>query len=230
MLTTIISAFLIGNVIAWFSGAAPINFPEVPYNEQQQQQVSYLKDELKAHPDDVDVLLELGQIYSHHNRLEKADTLLSKALDKAPKNPLAQAAYYSNDGKLAGAMFDPSMGIYKLTRLHSAMDEVNAAAEAAPDNVQVRLIRLMTFAFVGEISGYSETVFEDEQWFKQQFSQDFPDTIKQLVYISLAQAYQSKDAQQASQYMQLANSIGPCPNTLATACQALPEAALAAES
>lgn len=232
MLTAIISSLIIGNVIAWFSGAAPIDFPKVPYTEPQQQQLTYLQQALKETPDDIDVLLELGQLYSHHNQLDKADDVLSEALELAPENGLAQAAYYSNDGKLAGAMFDPGMGIYKLVRLRSAMSAVNDATENHPDDIQIRLIRLMTFAFVGEISGYSEKVFEDEAWFKQQFSTDpsTPDAIKQLVYLALAHAYQPQNSEQSGRYLAQAQQIGPCPNTLANVCETLPTATLAAES
>ncbi|ASP37682.1 hypothetical protein CHH28_02905 [Bacterioplanes sanyensis] len=232
MLTAIVSSFIIGNVIAWFSGAAPIYFPPVPYNEQQQQQVLYLEQSLQQDPNDVDVMLELGQLYSHHNHLDKADALLGQALQQQQDNTLAQAAYYANDGKLAGAMFDPGMGIYKLVRLRSAMDAIDQAAEQTPDNVQVRLIRLMTFAFVGEISGHADTVFEDEAWFQQQIENDeqFPGAIKQLVYIALAHTYQQQDSNRASGYFSKAMALGPCPNTLLDTCQAMPEAMLAEES
>lgn len=223
IVTFILTSFLIGNVVAWFSGAAPIEFKEIAFNENQSEQFSFLSNELKSAPQDVDLLIELGQLLSNHNRIDEADAILSKAVLLAPENPLAKAIHASNEGKQAGAMFDPLMGLYKLAKLKAAMTDLNEAALAAPNDFNVRLVRLLTFAFVGEISGHYETVFEDESWFTEIFSNDMsvPSQVKQLVYVAMAHIYRNEDKDKSMQYITLSNGIGPCPNTFEASCAQL---------
>jgi len=223
IMTFILTSFLIGNVVAWFTGAAPIEFKEIAFNEQQSQQYAFLSNELKSAPNDIDLLIELGQLLSNHNRIDEANTLLTQAVALAPNNPLANAIYASNRGKQAGAMFDPLMGLYKLGKLKAAMSDLNDAALAAPNDFNVRLVRLLTFAFVGEIGGHYETVFDDESWFTGIFSNDVsvPSQVKQLVYVAMAHVYRNADQDKSIQYITLTNGIGPCPNTFEASCAQL---------
>ncbi len=219
-----VSTFLIGNTIAWFSGAAPIHFEKIPYSESDIELKEYLIGEMNSMPNDTDIQLKLGQLYSQHNELKKAEALLYSALSADPNNMLAKAAYYANDGKLAGEMIDLSMGIYKLIRLKTAMRKIDQAAEQANDDIQVRLTRLITFAHVGKIGGQFSRVFDDEKWFldaieSQQESLPLP--IQQLVYISLAYAYQLEESEpsvKSIQYYRMATALGDCPRVLSKSC------------
>ncbi|WP_020415024.1 hypothetical protein [Microbulbifer variabilis] len=230
VLTILISSLFIGNIVAWFSGAAPIDFKKVAYSKSETEQLQFLKAELEQDQSDTELMLQLGQLYSYHNEIDRADELLSLAYQKDPDNMLVKAAYFSNDGKLAGAMFDPVMGIYKLYRLRNAMSQVDAAAVQANSDFNVRLVRLLTFSFVGEISGHFDRVFEDEVWFNAVIDEDpaaLPAEVRQLVYLALANAYWVKGQEDssefsiASDYFQKAESLADCPSTMQDACKQL---------
>ncbi|WP_445359829.1 tetratricopeptide repeat protein [Microbulbifer sp. EKSA005] len=236
VLTILISSFFIGNVVAWFSGAAPIEFGKIAYSEGEMEQVEFLQQEIGENSTDPDLMLELGQLFSHHNELEKAAHLLEAAYQQRPEDMLIRAAYYSNEGKRAGAMFDPAMGLYKLYRLRHAMDEVDQAGLSADSDFNVRLIRLITFSYVGEVSGHFERVFEDEAWFKNLMDSDpdlLPAAMQQVVYLSLANAYWVKagegteDLAVAMDYYQKAIAMAPCPATMQTSCEQLGQMAVA---
>ncbi|GAB2884806.1 hypothetical protein ACCI51_09615 [Microbulbifer echini] len=230
VLTILISSLLIGNVIAWFSGAAPIDFKKIAYSDSEAEQLRFLKSELDQNQPDPELMLQLGQLYSYHNEIERAGDLLGNAFQQDPNNMLIKAVYFSNEGKLAGAMFDPVMGIYKLYRLRHAMNQVDEAASQADNDLNVRLVRLLTFSFVGEISGHFDRVFEDEDWFKDLIDEDpqaLPAEVKQLVYLALANAYRVKGLENsaelnvAADYYQKAERLAACPTTMQEACEQL---------
>ncbi|BBM03082.1 hypothetical protein [Microbulbifer sp. GL-2] len=230
-LTILISSLFIGNIVAWFSGAAPIDFKKVAYSQSETEQLNFLKAELQQDQSDTELMLQLGQLYSYHNEIEQADDLLGTAFQEDPDNMLVKAAYFSNEGKMAGAMFDPAMGIYKLYRLRHAMSQVDEAAVQASSDFNVRLVRLLTFSFVGEISGHFDRVFEDEEWFNTLIDEDpkaLPAEIRQLVYLALANAYRIKGLGEdstelniASDYYQKAKNLADCPSTMQDACEQL---------
>ncbi|MFS1525527.1 hypothetical protein ACL7TT_15680 [Microbulbifer sp. 2304DJ12-6] len=220
----------IGNIVAWFSGSAPIEFEKIAYSGRDDKQLNFLHARLDENKSDTASMLQLGQLYSQHNEIGKAAGLLGRAYRKEPDNMLIKAAFYSNEGKLAGAMFDPLMGIYKLYRLRHAMGQVDAAALEANSDFSVRLIRLLTFAYVGPIGGFFHRVFEDEAWFNALISET-PKAIsmeaKQLIYIALANAYlikereDSADMATASNYYQKAMVLARCPYILQASCKEL---------
>ena len=119
-----ITSLLIGNVIAWFSGAAPIEFAKIPYSKQDSEQLTSLSVELKKFPDDTSLLVEMGAIYSMHNQLDKAEEILAQALSIEPDNSAASAWFNANQIKQAGAMLDLSMGMYKLYLLNKSAEEL----------------------------------------------------------------------------------------------------------
>ncbi|WP_226647809.1 hypothetical protein [Microbulbifer variabilis] len=230
MLTILISSLLIGNIVAWFSGAAPIDFKKIDYSKTEVEQLEFLTAELGEDQSDPELMLQLGQLYSYHNEINRAGELLGAAYQQDPQNMLIKASYFSNEGKLAGAMFDPAMGLYKLFRLRQAMNQVDEAALQASSDFDVRLVRLLTFSFVGEVSGHFDRVFEDEDWFIPLIEKDtdaFPTEVRQLVYLALANAYRVKGQDNrdelniALDYFQKAESLAECPNTMQDACEQL---------
>lgn len=230
ILIFVLSSFVIGNTVAWFSGAAPINFAPIAYSETEQQQMSSLKAAIKRDESDADAQLALGQLYSYHNDIDLARPPLLKALQTLPDSPLAQAAYYANDGMLAGASVDFTMGIYKTIRLRTAMEKINDAAQVAEQDFSVRLVRLVTFSYVGEYGGLFDEVFKDEAWFNQLFEQagkDMPAAIKQTAWIALAHVYLNQVANSeenmkvGKKYYAMASALGPCPTTLQPSCSQL---------
>ncbi|MCO1334756.1 hypothetical protein MO867_10435 [Microbulbifer sp. OS29] len=230
VLTILISSFFIGNVVAWFSGAAPIEFEKIEFSDDEIKQVEFLQEEIGKDSNDPDLMMELGQLFSHHNELDRAALLLHNAYQLRPDDMLIRAAYFSNEGKRAGAMFDPVMGLYKLYRLRHAMDEVDDAGVQAGSDFNVRLIRLITFSYVGKISGHFDRVFEDELWFNHLIdtgSDTLPDTMEQMVYLALANAYFKKandsdtELAVAFDYYQKALAFAPCPLTMEASCKQL---------
>ncbi len=231
-----LSSFVIGNVVAWFSGAAPINFAPIEYSQSEQKQLNFLKAVVQRNETDADAQLALGQLYSYHRELELAQSHLSQALKVLPGLPLAQAAYYANDGMLAGASVDLTMGIYKTLRLRTAMEKINEAASEAEQDFSVRLVRLVTFAYVGEYGGLFDQVFKDEIWFNQLFDQvggEIPAQIKQTAWIALAHVYLNQvstspeNIKLGKQYYEMATALGACPNTLQYSCLQLGSVSLA---
>lgn len=196
VLSFVLTSFIIGNVVAWFMGAAPIDFPKQAYNKQAQMSLAALKQELKNEPQDIDLLIEIGSQYSLHNDIELAAEYLEQAVTLAPSDALAKAWYNANRAKEAGAMLDLSMGIYKLYKLNDALKNISQAVIVEPNNLSIRLIRLATFANIGDINPLFNQVFEDEKWFVTVFEKQesqLPNQVKSQVYLSLAQAYLFKD-------------------------------------
>ena len=210
---------VIGNVIAWFMGAAPIEFPVEPYTQEQQLQIDGLKMEMEEFGEEASLLAELGSLYSLHNHLDQADAVLTKALSLDSTDAVALASFHSNRSKLAGAMFDPLMGLRKVYIIIDAAEGLNDAVELAPDDVTVRLTRLATMAPIGRISMNFDTVFDDEKWFKaliEAHQDTVPAGIKYEFYLAMAQAYFTDGNQvKASQYYQQYLVLAGQPHTQA---------------
>ena len=187
---------IIGNTVAWFLGAAPIEFPVIEYSKAEENRIAELKREIEK-SQDVDALVALGAIYSSHNELEKANNYLQQALNIDPNSPLTIAVYNSNETKRSGAMLDLGMGIYKLYWLWQACDGLNQAVSLSPDNFEVRIYRLATFAGIGKVNRYFDEVFNDEAWFLDfisKYKSNIPVELEQQFYLSMATVYlESKD-------------------------------------
>lgn len=190
--TFILTSLVIGNVIAWMMGAAPIDFAIQPYSELEEQNLTALQNELKDNPEDTDLMVELGSIYSLHNDIEKAAVLLDKAKMLSPKDSLTLAWHSANSAKLAGSMVDLSFGMYKMYQLRKACDGLVDAVGQSPDDLSIRMLRLATFANIGKVNHHFDTVFDDEKWFNQLFEQSqdsMPKPVKSQFYLLMAQAY-----------------------------------------
>lgn len=159
---------LIGNIIAWFMGAAPIDFEPVPYSQQELELITELKTELAQNVNDSTLQTQLGSLYSLHNHLENAGLLLAAA-SASEQDATALAWLSGTRAKQAGAMFDPLMGLWKLYRLYSACSEMDRAVTMDPENFEIRMVRLATFAPTAVLNCSLDTAFTDEVWFKQYF-------------------------------------------------------------
>ena len=183
---------IVGNAIAWFMGAAPIDFPKLEYSKQETLTIAQLKSELAENQEEVNLLTHLGGIYSSHNDLKNAQLYLDKALFLEPDNALALAVSSANSAKQSGAMLDLSMGIYKIYSLWNACEGLNKAVSLEPDDFEVRTYRLAAFAAIGGINRYFDQVFIDEIWFKtflRQGGDSIPLNLKQQFYLSMTSAY-----------------------------------------
>lgn len=191
----------IGNTIAWFMGAAPIDFVKIQFTNQEQQLVNELSQSLQ-NDDDISAQTQLGSLYSLHNQLDLANQWLEKAQQSDQQDPLVSAWLNATKAKMAGAMFDPLMGLVKTYRLHKACDNLNQAVAAQPENFEIRMIRLGTFAPTNFINCSLEQAFEDEQWFKQFFQgsgKNAPNELKMQFSLAMIKAYANDNNQQQAQ-------------------------------
>ena len=195
---------LIGNTVAWFMGAAPIDFAPVKYSNQEQALISQLNSAIADGQDSTDQM-QLGSIYSLHNQLDEAEQLLQQAYQQQA-TPITQAWLNATKAKQAGAMFDPLMGLVKLYRLRHACEQITAAVTADPQSFEVRMIRLATFAPTNFANCSLEYAFEDEQWFLNFFAQygdTIPDEVKMQFYVTASKAHaNADDKQKSAQYLE----------------------------
>ena len=198
-----LTSFIIGNIVSWSMGAWPRDFEEIPYTPSELETISELQTEIAEEPEEGSLRAELGSIYFRHNELDKAETELTEAVRLEPDNAESKAWFYANEVKQSGAMFDPLMGIRKLNRLNTGIDELNSAVDADPDNAIIRLIRLETIASVGTVSSSFSVYQEDEDWFQSKLEHNanyFPKNLAQSFYLSLAKAYHAQEDTTRSKY------------------------------
>lgn len=210
----IITSLVFGNIISWVMGSWPIDFKRQDYSGQQLENITLLKKELANNAEDVSLLVELGSTYSMHNDIDLADDYLTRANKLAPDDALVMAWYNANSAKVSGASIDFTMGFYKLYTLHNVLGKISEAVELAPNDLTIRLIRLATFANIGQMNPQFDLVFNDEAWFNTLLARtpnEIPEQIKGQLYISMAQAYffkaDSKSAQQVQNYLSLYQTI-----------------------
>lgn len=230
VLQFVVISLVIGNVVAWFQGAAPIDFPKVAIDGRTKQRLADLKEELERNPDAVGARIDIGQAYSTHNYIDRADHYLARAYREAPENRVAEASYYANEAKRMGAMLDLSMGLYKLYRLSQVRDGLNDAVAHAPGNLEVRLWRLATFAGLASMGEGFDRIAEDGDWIRariEEYPDRIPDRVRFLAWASLARAALAEHAQsgaegypdKAASYFARVRELGTCPDTLAPTCE-----------
>ena len=192
IITVLVSSFIIGNAIAWAMGAYPNSFPLQPYSPDEVQAVQELETEIKENPGEADIKTELGEIYFRHNDLDRAEQLLSTAVEESPESGMSLVVLSANKAKQAGAMWDFTWGIRKLSLLGEAVDGLNKAVEIEPEDFAVRLYRMNTLVSLKNRKGSFFRIFEDENWFLEQERNKpefFPKAVKFEFYTVLAKAY-----------------------------------------
>ena len=143
-------------------GAYPRNFPELPYSQEEIQVVAEMENSLKESPDDAGVLTRYGMLLSQHNKLDEAQKHLERAI-KVGGGSLAGAWHGANRLKQAGAAVDITLGMYKLWQVSEGEEEINQAVSKEPDNVEVRIVRLHTFAAIGSrVSTFNKLCGEEK--------------------------------------------------------------------
>lgn len=197
IVTLLLSSFIIGNIVAWSMGAYPRDFPAKPYSDLDRRTIQDLHLEIEQNPDEADIRTELGVIYFSHNDLDKAETVLSSAVDRNPENAEALAVYSANEAKQSGAMWDFTWGISKLHRLGKAVDGLNRSVELDPENFTVRLYRVNTLLGLDNRKESFARIFDDELWFLKHIESDpdyFPWEVKLEFYKALSAAYRAWEA------------------------------------
>ncbi|MBT4286377.1 MAG: hypothetical protein HOD92_03505 [Deltaproteobacteria bacterium] len=161
----LIISFVIGNIIAWSMGAHPRFYDQTPYTQDEQEYIQELQQEIQSYPDEAEAQKELGIIHFRHNDLDSASEALNSALEVEPNHAESLAVWGANEAKSAGAMWDFTFGLWKLSRIDDAVEGLNRAIELEPDNINVRLFHLNT---LGELENRRDSLhyaFLDEQWY-----------------------------------------------------------------
>lgn len=82
---------------------------------------------------------------------------------------------------------------------------------AEPNDLTIRMVRLATFANIGEINPLFDQVFDDEKWFANLIDKqgaNLPDEVKSQFYLSMAQAYLFReDSKKVQVYLTLYQSM-----------------------
>ena len=189
----LLSSFIIGNSVAWAMGAYPRDFPVQPYSQLEKEMIKDLSLEIEENPDEPEVMVELGELYFQHNELDKADSLLERAVKLEPDNAEALVISSANGAKQAGAMWDFTWGIRKLSKMDDVVSGLNRAVEIDPDNYKVRLYRMNVLLGFRNKKDNFHKIFEDEEWFlsKQKASPNaFPEEVNREFYQTLGKAYE----------------------------------------
>jgi hypothetical protein len=222
IIKTLFFSFVIGNIVAWSMGAYPRSLEKVPYSNDDLQTISDLEAEIIDYPDESEIKKELGEIYFFHNDLDKAEDVLYHAVVEDDQNAEALAVWSANEAKQAGAMWDFTWGIWKLSRLSDSIDGLNKAVTMDPENLTVRLFRLNTFEGLENRNDSLRYALDDEQWFVEKmnvadvyFPQDvqleFFDVLTKihLLKSDLAEndAEKSTSLNQAKSYLKLINAL-----------------------
>jgi len=142
--------FVIGNIIAWISGAAPIKFPETPFSAAEQTFIAeHQAGQTAANAADAQ---SLGMIYFLHNHLITAADVVNKAIDQESNNSGLAALSAAIEVKRAGARLDLLFGQRKLYQLKQALAKLKVVSDAVPEQLDVQLLALWAFASVPDIS------------------------------------------------------------------------------
>jgi tetratricopeptide (TPR) repeat protein len=109
-----------------------------------QQSIRELEATLQQKPNDIGTLVALGKLYhdqgaaGSEESVEKGFTCLDKALQLEPTNAVA-LAYRGSLWTMRGR--DAWFPFTKLSHVDKGIDELDKAADLAPDNISVRLTR-----------------------------------------------------------------------------------------
>ena len=142
--------FVIGNVIAWISGAAPIKFAETPFSSAEQSFIAdHTAGQTEVNPSDAQ---SLGMIYFLHNRLNDATVVVNKAREQDRDNVSLMALEAAIEVKQAGARLDLLFGQRKLYQLKQALAKLKTVSDQVPEQFDVQLLALWAFASVPDIS------------------------------------------------------------------------------
>lgn len=187
-----IGSYLIGFVCSWFMGAAPVDFPQIDFTNNEKTEIVELKQDIQDDPEDVYSLVRLGQIYFMHNHLDQAEEVLDKAKKQEPDNPDVLAWWGSTRTKKAGAAVPWFWGIKKIYVLKDGIEAVNKAIEIAPHNPEIRYIRTkILLSLKGEYSDF-DLIFEDEKYFYSLSKEDLkaiPSQLMGQINLAFAEAY-----------------------------------------
>lgn len=142
--------FVIGNVIAWISGAAPIKFSEIPFSATEQSVIAQHSAATSSATESDDQ--SVAMIYFLHNRLDEAAATVKQARAEQGNSDSLSALSAAIEVKQAGARLDLLFGQRKLWQLKQALAQLKSVSDKVPEQFDVQLLALWAFASVPDIS------------------------------------------------------------------------------
>jgi tetratricopeptide (TPR) repeat protein len=109
-----------------------------------QHSIKELEEKIQQKPNDVETLITLGKIYhdqgagGNEEAVDKGFKYLDKVIELDPVNPVAHA-YRGSLWTMRGR--DAWFPFTKLKHVNKGIDELDKAADLAPDNIAVRITR-----------------------------------------------------------------------------------------
>lgn len=155
VIRVLLITLVVGNTIAWLSGAKPIDFPKLPYAQSDETAVKLLEG-TPAENRSSEHALSLSMHYFLHNYLNEAHQVLQNALSRDEHNASLQALNAANDVKRSGARLDLLFGQIKLYDLKQALRTLKTVSDSFPEQLDVQLLALWAFTSVPDISDSAE--------------------------------------------------------------------------
>lgn len=146
------------------------DFPVVELNPDEQK----FEAELQA-TSDSDAQLTLASMYVMHNKIDKADSLLSSLVVEDGKNPQVLAWKAANDCKKAGRRGPWLMGLDKMWLVRECLADLDNALAAAPDDFVVQMVHMSTASEVNMFDSLSRAATTRDRI--DSFLQKQPDAI-----------------------------------------------------
>ncbi|PHM70615.1 hypothetical protein [Xenorhabdus kozodoii] len=153
--------FVIGNVIAWLSGAWPIKFTEIPLSEEEQAFIATQTENSIASD-----AKTIGLIYFLHNYLEKAAEVVKTEQAQGNTTTELEALSAAINAKIAGTRLDLLFGQRKLYQLKQALAQLKQTSDALPAQLDVQLLALWAFISVPDIGDSEANALVIEQRIK----------------------------------------------------------------
>lgn len=147
----LVITFVMGNTIAWLSGAKPIDFPVLPYAPSDLAAVTQLESTSAADMPSENAQ-SLGMSYFLHNHLDEAHQVIQSALSKDEHDVSLFALNAANEVKRAGKRLDLLFGQVKLYELKTALSTLKSVSDAQPEQLDIQLLALWAFTSVPDIS------------------------------------------------------------------------------
>lgn len=139
--------------------------------------------------DDNDAQLALASMYVLHNRIDDADGILTKLVEKDGSNPRVLAWKAANDCKKVGRRGPWLMGFDKLYMVRGCMADLDGALAKAPDDFIVQMVQMTTASDVdmfGSLDRAAATRDRVDAMLKKQPDALPPDTNAQFQIVAAA--------------------------------------------
>jgi len=152
---TLITAFIIGNSIAFIMGAAPISFPTHQFLPEEQKSIEVLSKLRDENPDVPEYPIALSTLYFLANQLDEAENILTTVPQEYIADDNFKLISNAISIKRSGEMLDLLFGQVKLYRLNQSVDEIYTIAQKTP-TIDTQLMVLSTLSELTDVGDSEE--------------------------------------------------------------------------